>query len=77
MTEVEIKLDDLQDEPLEESTTTETKSTEGLDESSTDPAMEASFMSESIYEKISSAPSRSLRHKSISMLAAALSNLKI
>ncbi|KAJ6144884.1 hypothetical protein N7470_008779 [Penicillium chermesinum] len=66
LTEIDIKLDELPEESLGESTMTETpKSLEGQENSSDDPAMEASFMSESIYEKIPSTPSRSLRHRSI------------
>lgn len=72
MTELDNKLEELQpDETTDTSAAAETpKSSEGQEDSivsSGDPAMEASFMSESIYEKLPTPPRRSLRHRSIRM----------
>lgn len=74
VTEIDNKLDDMQEEEEETpdtSATAETpKSSEAQDDtigSSGDPAMDASFMSESIYEKLPTPSPRSLRHRSIRM----------
>lgn len=72
MTELDNKLEDLQpEETTDTSAAAETpKSSEGQDDSivsSGDPAMDASFMSESIYEKLPTPSPRSLRHRSIRM----------
>lgn len=69
MTELDIKLDDFQiEETPDPSAAAETpKSSERLDDSSgsRDPAMDASFMSESIYEKLPTPSPKNLRHRSI------------
>ncbi|KAJ5160129.1 Mitochondrial division protein 1 [Penicillium canariense] len=70
LTELDNKLEDLQgDETLETSAAAETpQSSEAQDDSivsSGDPAMDASFMSESIYERLPSSSPKSLRHRSI------------
>lgn len=74
VTEIDNKLEDMQEqeeETAEDSTAAETpKSSEAQDDnigSSGDPAMDASFMSESIYEKLPTPSPRSLRHRSIRM----------
>lgn len=68
VTEVDNKLEDMEPEPEETPAAATPKSSEANEDSilSEDPAMDASFMSESIYQKLPSP--RSLRHKSISML---------
>lgn len=72
MTEIDNKLEDIQEEepPQTPGTTGTPKSSEPNEEppASEDPAMDASFMSESIYQKLPSTPPRSLRHKSTSMI---------
>lgn len=69
MTELDIKLEEFVPEETPDTSTTETpKSSEGQEDStaaSSDPAMDASFMSESIYEKIPNPSPKSLRHRSI------------
>lgn len=74
VTEIDNKLEDMQEEEeetTENSAAAETpKSSETQDDtigSSGDPAMDASFMSESIYEKLPTPSPRSLRHRSIRM----------
>lgn len=72
MTELDNKLEEMQpDETTDTSAAAETpKSSEGQDDSivsSGDPAMDASFMSESIYERLPQPSPRSLRHRSIRM----------
>lgn len=66
VTEIDNKLEDVTPEPSVSAGEATPKISEGLDDSSTsgDPAMDASFMSESIYEKLPSP--RNLRHRSIS-----------
>ncbi|KAJ5122165.1 uncharacterized protein N7443_002266 [Penicillium atrosanguineum] len=70
LTELDNKLEDLQpEETPDTSATIETpKSSEAPEDtidSSGDPAMDASFMSESIYEKLPNPSPKSLRHRSI------------
>ncbi|KAJ5719329.1 hypothetical protein N7493_007784 [Penicillium malachiteum] len=69
LTELDIKLEDLiPEETTDTSAAAETpKSSMEQDEStvSSDPAMDASFMSESIYEKLPNPSPKSLRHRSI------------
>ncbi|KAJ5697516.1 hypothetical protein N7488_011200 [Penicillium malachiteum] len=69
LTELDIKLEDLiPEEATDTSAAAETpKSSMEQDEStvSSDPAMDASFMSESIYEKLPNPSPKSLRHRSI------------
>ncbi|KAJ5370704.1 Mitochondrial division protein 1 [Penicillium cataractarum] len=70
ITELDNKLEDLQEEETPESSVTaETPKTSEIKDdagaSSGDPAMDASFMSESIYEKLPTPSPRSLRHRSI------------
>lgn len=72
VTELDNKLEDLQpEETPDTSVAAETpKSLEDQEDSivsSGDPAMDASFMSESIYEKLPTPSPRSLRHRSIRM----------
>lgn len=64
VTEVDNKLEDMAPESDETATAVTPKSSEANEDSilSEDPAMDASFMSESIYQKIPSP--KSLRHKS-------------
>lgn len=72
VTEVENKLEDFKDEEASAAVATP-KSTDVKDDSllSEDSAMDASFMSESIYQKLPSP--RSVRHKSSSQLLQKLS----
>ncbi|KAI2789912.1 Mitochondrial division protein 1 [Penicillium oxalicum] len=70
ITELDNKLEDLQEEETPEvSSPVDTpKSSEATGDTATptvDPAMDASFMSESIYEKLPTSSPRSLRHRSI------------
>ena len=67
VTELDNKLEDMEPESDETATAVTPKSSEANEDSilSEDPAMDASFMSESIYEKIPSP--KSLKHKSHSM----------
>ncbi|KAJ5909131.1 hypothetical protein N7495_001813, partial [Penicillium taxi] len=70
LTELDNKLEDLEEEvetPELSVTAEATKSSEGQEGSitSSDPAMDASFMSESIYEKIPASSPKSLRQRSI------------
>jgi division protein 1 len=62
-------LEDFQEEETPEASAVETPKTSEVQDdtsaSSSDPAMDASFMSESIYEKLPTASPRSLRHRSI------------
>lgn len=64
MTELENKLEDIEEETPEASAVMGTPKSSANDEPTTseDPAMDASFMSESIYQKIPSP--KSLKHKS-------------
>ncbi|XHG04588.1 Mitochondrial fission protein [Aspergillus wentii] len=67
LTEIDNKLEDIPDEEPEPAAAAATpKSSEANDDSimSEDAAMDASFMSESIYQKLPSPSQRSLRHKS-------------
>ncbi|CAG8430066.1 unnamed protein product [Penicillium salamii] len=70
LTELDNKLEEFPEEEEEASdtpTATETSQQENRDESlgsSDDPAMDASFMSESIYEKLPTSSPKSLRHRS-------------
>ncbi|KAJ5757609.1 uncharacterized protein N7511_006303 [Penicillium nucicola] len=67
LTEIDVKLEDFQDEDSQDTPVAATPQSEEQDEStgsSGDPAMEASFMSESIYEKLPSPSPKSLRHRS-------------
>jgi hypothetical protein len=66
VTEVDNKLEDMEPGP-EEAAMATPRSSEANEDSilSEDPAMDASFMSESIYQKLPSP--KSLKHKSISM----------
>lgn len=69
MTEIDNKLEDIQEEPPETPKTADTPRTfETSDNSSAsgDPAMDASFMSESIYQKLPSASPKPIKHKSTS-----------
>lgn len=70
VTNIDNKLEDIQpEEPPETPATTATaKSSDGNEGSVTseDPAMDASFMSESIYQKLPSPSPKSLKHKSTS-----------
>jgi division protein 1 len=66
VTELDVKLEDFQEES-QDTPVAATPQSEDLDEStgsSGDPAMEASFMSESIYDKLPSPSPKSLRHRS-------------
>ncbi|KAJ5939359.1 hypothetical protein N7466_002493 [Penicillium verhagenii] len=69
LTELDIKLEDFPEETPETSATGETPQTSDANDdsavSSSDPAMDASFMSESIYEKLPTSSPKSLRHRSI------------
>lgn len=67
MTEVENKLEDLQEEEPEVAPPATPKSSEANDDSVTseDPATGTTFMSESIYQKIPSP--KSVKQRSISM----------
>jgi division protein 1 len=69
VTELDIKLEDFPEETPETSATAETPQTSDANDesvaSSGDPAMDASFMSESIYEKLPTSSPKSLRHRSI------------
>lgn len=69
VTELDIKLEDFPEETPETSATAETPQTSEANDDSTvssgDPAMDASFMSESIYEKLPNPSPKSLRHRSI------------
>ncbi|BCR88777.1 WD repeat-containing protein [Aspergillus chevalieri] len=67
LTEIDNKLEDIQEEPPETPKTADTPRTfETSDNSSAsgDPAMDASFMSESIYQKLPSTSPKSIKHKS-------------
>ncbi|KAJ5356097.1 hypothetical protein N7517_010706 [Penicillium concentricum] len=66
LTELDNKLEDFPEEEESQETPVATPRSDGQDsvESSGDPAMDASFMSESIYEKLPSPSSKSLRHRS-------------
>jgi division protein 1 len=65
VTEIENKLEDMQEEEAQNQPVATPRSPEANDDSlvSEDPAMDASFMSESIYQKLPSP--RSLKHRSI------------
>ncbi|KAL2849044.1 mitochondrial division protein 1 [Aspergillus pseudodeflectus] len=65
VTEIENKLEDMQEEEAQNQPVATPGSSEANDDSlvSEDPAMDASFMSESIYQKLPSP--RSLKHRSI------------
>ncbi|KAJ5745907.1 hypothetical protein N7520_011089 [Penicillium odoratum] len=69
LTELDNKLEDFPEETPETSATAETPQTSDANDesvaSSGDPAMDASFMSESIYEKLPNSSPKSLRHRSI------------
>lgn len=69
VTELDNKLEDLQEEETPEASAVETPTSSAIQDetgaSPNDPAMEASFMSESIYEKLPNPSPRSLRHRSI------------
>ncbi|KAJ5802823.1 uncharacterized protein N7503_005273 [Penicillium pulvis] len=69
LTELDNKLEDFPEETPETSATAETPQTSEANDDSTvssgDPAMDASFMSESIYEKLPNSSPKSLRHRSI------------
>ncbi|KAJ5152249.1 Mitochondrial division protein 1 [Penicillium capsulatum] len=70
LTELDNKLEDFQPEETPDTTSADEtpKSSEAQDDSvasSGDPAMDASFMSESIYEKLPTPSSKNLRHRSI------------
>ena len=71
VTELDNKLEDFPEEESSDTpVATETSQSDGLDDSlgsSGDPAMDASFMSESIYEKLPTSSPKSLRHRSNSM----------
>lgn len=72
VTELDNKLEEFQPEETPDTTTaaeTPNSSDAQTDSaaSSGDPAMDASFMSESIYEKIPTPSPKNLRHRSISM----------
>ncbi|OQE32887.1 hypothetical protein PENFLA_c001G07471 [Penicillium flavigenum] len=74
LTDLDNKLEDLPEEESQE-TPVATPRSDGQDgsiASSGDPAMDASFMSESIYEKIPSPSPKSLRHRSNSMESSGL-----
>lgn len=63
------KLEDIQEEETPETDTAATPKSDEAEESfaaSEDPAMDASFMSESIYQKLPSPSPKSLKHKSTS-----------
>jgi division protein 1 len=66
VTELDVKLEDFQEEESQDTPVAATPQSEEQDEStgSSDPAMEASFMSESIYDKLPSPSPKSLRHRS-------------
>ncbi|KAJ5607259.1 hypothetical protein N7537_003878 [Penicillium hordei] len=67
LTDLDNKLEDFPEEEESQDTPVATPRSDGQDgsiASSGDPAMDASFMSESIYEKIPSPSPKSLRHKS-------------
>jgi division protein 1 len=67
VTELDVKLEDFQEEESQDTPVAATPQSEDLDGStgsSGDPAMEASFMSESIYDKLPSPSPKSLRHRS-------------
>jgi division protein 1 len=68
VTEIENKLEDMQEEEAQNQPVATPGSSEANDDSlvSEDPAMDASFMSESIYQKLPSP--RSLKHRSIRAL---------
>lgn len=75
MTDLDNKLEDFPEEEESQDTPVATPRSDGQDgsiASSGDPAMDASFMSESIYEKIPSPSSKSLRHKSNRMRSSGL-----
>ena len=76
VTELDNKLEEFPEEEEASDTpvATEASQQEGDDEtigSSDDPAMDASFMSESIYEKLPTSSPKSLRHRSNSTRASA------
>ncbi|KAJ5312679.1 hypothetical protein PENANT_c007G09017 [Penicillium antarcticum] len=67
LTELDVKLEEFQEEGSQDTPVAATPQSEEQDEStgsSSDPAMEASFMSESIYDKLPSPSPKSLRHRS-------------
>ena len=69
VTEIDNKLEDIQEQSPETPTTAATPKSDEANESSftsEDPAMDASFMSESIYQKLPSQSPKSLKHKSTS-----------
>jgi len=71
VTELDLKLEDLQLEETPDASAAETpklEAPEGSIASSGDPAMDASFMSESIYEKLPTSSPKSLRHRSNRMI---------
>lgn len=68
VTEIDNKLEDLDEQPDDVSTPRSSDVNDGSIVSE-DPAMDASFMSESIYQKLPSPSSKSLRHKTISMVS--------
>jgi hypothetical protein len=72
VTELDNKLEDLQPEETPDTsaaaeTPKSSEAPEGSLASPGDPAMDASFMSESIYEKLPTPSPKSLRHRSIRM----------
>lgn len=66
MIDIDNKLEDIDEQPADLSTP---KSSDANEDSisSEDPAMDASFMSESIYQKLPSPSAKSLKHKPIRM----------
>jgi len=74
VTEIDNKLEDMQEQEDEEKAITNNSAANETSQSSDtpddtigssgDPAMDASFMSESIYEKLPTPSPRSLRHRS-------------
>jgi division protein 1 len=67
VTELDVKLEDFEEEESQDTpvaATPQSEDQDGSTGSSDDPAMEASFMSESIYDKLPSPSPKSLRHRS-------------